>query len=75
MTRHKLTDAECKAATSDKQDGAGLYLKVDGGSKSWVYRYQLRKKRTKVGLGPYPAISLATARVDLSRFGAAPLIA
>jgi len=48
MTRHKLTDAECKAATSDKQDGAGLYLKVDGGSKSWVYRYQLRKKRTKV---------------------------
>lgn len=62
MARHKLTDAECRAATSDKQDGAGLYLKVDGGSKSWVYRYQLRKKRTKYGLGPYPAISLAMAR-------------
>lgn len=62
MARHKLTDAECRTASKDRQDGAGLFLKVDGGSRSWVYRYQLRKRRKKVGLGPYPAISLAAAR-------------
>ena len=43
------------------QDGGGLFLKVDGQSKSWVYRYQLKKKRRKIGFGPYPVISLKAA--------------
>ncbi len=44
-------------------DGGGLYLRVAaGGSKSWVFRYQLGGKRRDMGLGPYPDISLAEAR-------------
>lgn len=62
MPRHRLTDAQCRSATKDLYDGRGLILRVDRGSKSWGYRYQLRKMRTTIGLGPYPAISLAAAR-------------
>lgn len=62
MARHKLTDAECRHAATDAQDGRGLFLRVIGGSKTWGYRYQLRSKRTTLGLGPYPAVSLAAAR-------------
>jgi integrase len=41
----------------------GLYLKISpNGGKSWAYRYQLAGKRTTMGLGPYPAVSLADAR-------------
>ncbi|WP_231886085.1 Arm DNA-binding domain-containing protein [Bordetella ansorpii] len=43
-------------------DGDGLYLRVRATGKSWVYRYKLEGKTTKLGLGPYPAISLAAAR-------------
>ena len=44
-------------------DGGGLYLRVSAsGAKSWVYRFQLGKKRRDMGLGPYPDISLAAAR-------------
>ena len=44
-------------------DGKGLYLKVTPtGSKSWVFRFQLEGRRRKMGLGPYPDISLAEAR-------------
>ena len=30
--------------------------------KAWVLRYQIKGKRTDMGLGPYPAITLASAR-------------
>lgn len=44
-------------------DGAGLYLQVTGGNaKSWVYRFSLRKKKRYMGLGSFPAVSLADAR-------------
>jgi integrase len=44
-------------------DGNGLYLQVaTGGSRSWIFRYQLRGKRRELGLGGFPAVSLATAR-------------
>lgn len=40
-------------------DGGGLYLNVSRtGSKSWIFRY----KRRDMGLGAYPAISVAVAR-------------
>jgi len=45
-------------------DGGGLYFRVSRtGSKSWVFRFQLDGKRRDMGLGPYPDISLAEARV------------
>jgi integrase len=44
-------------------DGGGLYLQITPtGAKSWVYRFALHSRRRDMGLGAYPAISLATAR-------------
>lgn len=40
----------------------GLYLKIDGGSRSWVLRIVVGNRRPGMGLGPYPAVSLAQAR-------------
>lgn len=44
-------------------DGNGLYLRVaPGGSKSWLYRFQLNGRRRDLGLGPAALIGLAQAR-------------
>jgi integrase len=44
-------------------DGGGLYLNVkETGAKSWVFRFSVAGKRREMGLGGYPAVSLATAR-------------
>jgi integrase len=44
-------------------DGGGLYLDVTSPTAaSWVYRYQLQGRVGNLGLGSYPAISLARAR-------------
>ena len=43
--------------------GETLYLMVwPNGRKSWVQRLTIERRRTDLGLGPYPAISLAQAR-------------
>jgi integrase len=43
--------------------GEGLYLQVTGtGTRSWLFRYQLRGRRIEMGLGAYPLNSLAAAR-------------
>ena len=47
--------------------GDGLYLNVSpSGSKSWVQRIVIHGRRRDIGLGPYPAVSLADAR-DMAR--------
>ena len=44
-------------------DGATLYLAVaPGGSKSWIRRVTVDGRRRHIGLGGYPAVSLAKAR-------------
>jgi Arm DNA-binding domain len=44
-------------------DGGGLYLHSDPPAQcSWLFRYRLGGKTRWMGLGPYPAISLAKAR-------------
>jgi integrase len=43
-------------------DGAGLFLDVRGGSRAWVYRYQLDKRERLMSLGSADAITLAEAR-------------
>jgi len=73
MARDKLTDTTTrtkvrKAEAGMHGDGAGLYLRVGAnGSASWVYRYwmgdRLTGKSHDMGLGPYPLISLADARL------------
>lgn len=61
----KLSAAKVKAETRPGRhgDGNGLYLYVrPDGRKSWVLRYRLGTKQKDMGLGSYPAVSLAQAR-------------
>lgn len=41
---------------------SGLYLRIEGGSRTWVFRYVFLSRRRRMGLGPYPTLSLAMAR-------------
>ena len=44
-------------------DGGGLYLQISpSGSKSWLFRYMLNRKRREMGLGSLFAVALAQAR-------------
>lgn len=44
-------------------DGSGLYFQVTGeNARSWLYRYEMHGRERWMGLGPFPAISLAAAR-------------
>ncbi len=43
-------------------DGRGLYFRVTGGSKSWVYRFYEHGRERRIGLGSYPTVTLADAR-------------
>ena len=45
------------------QDGQGLYLQVDpSGARRWLQRIVIRGKRTDLGLGGWPLVSLSAAR-------------
>lgn len=65
-----LSDSQIKNAKPKEKeyllsDGGGLHLRVKpNGSKSWLFNYcrQFTSKRTNLGLGSYPEISLAQAR-------------
>src|SRR3954469_6842227 len=59
----KLTAARVKHAKPGRHgDGRGLYLQVIGGSKTWVLRYQHRKRERWMGLGNAEFVTLAQAR-------------
>lgn len=72
----KLTDVKVK---SDKwnpgrhSDGGGLYLNVSAvGTKSWLFMWTpAGSKRREMGLGAYPAVSLAKARAKATEYRAA----
>ena len=72
----QLTAAKVKAVAEPGRygDGAGLYLNIaPGGSKSWVQRIVVAGRRRDIGLGGYPTVGLADARVlaAANRTGAA----
>ncbi|WP_421218287.1 tyrosine-type recombinase/integrase [Aeromonas enteropelogenes] len=60
----KTVEGLCKAGKPGMtNDGDGLYLKIGkGGGASWIFRYRQSGKLRDMGLGAYPAISLADAR-------------
>ena len=70
----KLTDSIIKAAKPrDKRynlpDGKGLTLWVQpDGQKNWRFRYYFQDKEKMLSLGSYPAVSLAAARKEHTRF-------
>ncbi|UZV40253.1 integrase [Acidovorax phage Acica] len=60
-----LEVSRLKAEGSHAVGGAsGLYLRIEGGSRSWVLRYVFARARRRMGLGSYPGVSLAAARDD-----------
>ncbi|MFQ6239684.1 tyrosine-type recombinase/integrase [Sinorhizobium meliloti] len=69
-TIHRLTDVKIrsKLKTGRYGDGGGLYLEVaPGGTKSWLLMWKVGGKRRAIGLGGYPAVSLAKARADAAK--------
>jgi hypothetical protein len=63
-----LSETQIKAAKPGPKeyllnDGDNLYLRVRTTGKGWVYRYMKDGKPVKLGMGPYPEITLAQARV------------
>lgn len=51
------------AAVGKHHDGGGLYLLVkESGARSWTQRLTIKGRRTEIGLGPYPEITLKAVR-------------
>lgn len=68
MAKYLLTDSQLRSMTPGTyHDGGGLYCEIySKTSASWHLRYTVKRrpdlKRPKMGLGPYPTVSLARAR-------------
>lgn len=61
--RLTVQEIERLKTRSRHADGLGLWLNVGRtGSKSWVFRWTVKGHVREMGLGPYPALSLANAR-------------
>ena len=61
----RLTDRTIKAKKEKGYyaDGDGLYLQISAtGAKSWIFRFKRDGKARDMGLGSFPAVSLAEAR-------------
>lgn len=60
----KTVESLARAGDTGKtNDGDGLYLQISkAGASSWIFRYKLDGKSREMGLGPYPAVTLAEAR-------------
>lgn len=70
--KNRLTAGFLKAPKPGKHcDGAGLWLVVreDGGAQ-WVLRVTVHGRRREMGLGGYPALGLAEARKQATRWRA-----
>jgi integrase len=61
----RLTDRAVKTVGAGRHgDGGGLYLEVsETGRRKWILRYQLNGARRDMGLGSYPAVTLAESRI------------
>jgi hypothetical protein len=64
-TLHKLTARQVAAAGDGMHsDGGGLFLRVRGGSKTWVFRFTRDGRKREMGLGGISSKTLARARQD-----------
>ena len=61
---HKLTALTIARTRRDGRygDGGGLYLQVDGTSKSWLFRYKRQGQTRYMGFGPIDLVSVGDAR-------------
>lgn len=69
-TLNKLSAAAVKNLPEGRHtDGGGLHLFVrPDGSRSWVLRLVVHGRRRDMGLGGFPALTLAAARVESNRW-------
>lgn len=74
MARDKLTARGLPAlsAPGKHEDGGGLRLVKgkDKGAGKWVLRVSVHGRRPEMGLGPWPAVSLADARKEADKWRA-----
>src|SRR5262245_38141486 len=64
-TIHRLSATRLPAlkAPGYYADGGNLYHRVaPGGSRQWVFRFALHGRTRDMGMGPFPEVSLASAR-------------
>lgn len=69
-THDRLTALSIARATKPgyHADGAGLYLQITTTkAKSWIFRFAMAGRRREMGLGPFPAVSLAVARHEAGK--------
>ena len=69
--RNKLNDKQIKSLNEEGRynDGGNLYLQVTKtGTKSWLFVYKIANRRRMMGMGSYPDLSLAAARLKASEF-------
>lgn len=64
-TLNRLTELAIKRARAPGwyADGGGLYLRIDGKSKRWLYVYRWAGRRAEMGLGGISDVTLPQARV------------
>ncbi len=58
----RLTDRQIKTTKKSLNDGGNLWLLKRENSKLWAFRYTIKGKARKAGLGGYPTVTLAEAR-------------
>lgn len=69
LNKLSATAAKSVSKPGRHSDGGGLYLNVaPGGTKSWVFVYTRKAKKSEMGLGSYPDVSLADARTKAASF-------
>ena len=60
---NKLTATQAKAAGEGMHsDGGGLFLRVRGSTRSWVFRFTAEGRKREMGLGAVVSVTLAEAR-------------
>ena len=65
LTNTQVKQAKSKEKLYKLSDGGGLQLRIKTtGAKSWLFDYfkPITKKRSSMGFGTYPEVSLAQAR-------------
>lgn len=68
LTDTRLRTSKPKATLYRIADRNGRCIEVrPNGSRIWRYRYRYAGKASMVGLGEYPAVSLAEARAERDR--------
>lgn len=65
LSATQIESAKPKEKEYNLSDGQGLHLRIKpNGTKLWLFNYShpITRKRTNIGLGKYPSVSLALAR-------------